>query len=135
MALSLLRCLSSRLKRNPSPPGATLWLWRTKRTASGTLLPGKIGLFISFSIAVYAFYSISVPVLQDIVASQAEPSQKNLVMGFYNATKSLGSIIGSLLAGFLYGFHVKLPFMMVVVIYGAALVVAVIGLGYSRKET
>ena len=69
-----------------------------------------------------------------MAAEQADPAQKNLVMGFYNATKSLGSIIGSLMAGFLYGFHAKLPFLMVVIIYGAALLVAAASLIYSRKE-
>ena len=76
------------------------------------------------SVFVYAGYSVSLPVLQHMVAVQADPAQKNLVMGFYNATKSLGSIIGSLMAGFLYGIHVKLPFLVVAVIYGAAVIVA-----------
>lgn len=129
----------------------TLCLWIIRRTnvrksmvvlaafctaaSVGAFLIPQIGIYIACSVLVYAGYSVSLPVLQHMAAEQADPAQKNLVMGFYNATKSLGSIIGSLLAGFLYGFHVKLPFMMVVVIYGAALVVAVIGLGYSRKET
>lgn len=38
-------------------------------------------------------------------------------MGFYNATKSLGSTIGSLLEGFLYAIHVKLPFVLIAVVY------------------
>ena len=58
-----------------------------------------------------------------------------LVMGFYNATKSLGSVIGSIMAGFLYGLHVKLPFFVVVFAYGISIMMAV---GYpiceKRKE-
>ena len=99
--------------------------------AAGTLLPGSIGLFISFSIGLYACYSISIPVLQDIVASQAEPGQKNLVMGFYNATKSLGSIAGSLMAGFLYGIHVRLPFFCIALVYGLSVAAA---LGYLKLQ-
>ena len=100
----------------------------------GALLIPQIGIYIACSVLVYAGYSVSLPVLQHMAAEQADPAQKNLVMGFYNATKSLGSIIGSLMAGFLYGFHAKLPFLMVVAIYGAALVVAVGCLLHNRKE-
>ena len=90
----------------------------------GTLLIPEIRTFIFCSILVYAGYSVSLPLVQHMVAQQADPAQKNLVMGFYNATKSFGSIIGSLTAGFLYGVHVKLPFLVVAVTYGAALAAA-----------
>lgn len=86
--------------------------------AIGTIISPNIGLFITFSILVYAGYSISLPVLQNIVAMNADVKQKNLVMGFYNATKSLGSIAGSLTAGFIYSMDVKLPFVCTAVIYG-----------------
>lgn len=97
--------------------------------AAGALLAPGIGLFIGFSILVYAAYSVSLPVLQNIVASRADPAQKNLVMGFYNATKSLGSIAGSLTAGFIYSVHVKLPFACTAAIYGLSLIAAI---GYLR---
>ena len=98
--------------------------------ALGTLLTPKIWLFILLSVFVYAGYSVSLPVLQNMVAVQADPAQKNLVMGFYNATKSLGSIIGSLSAGFLYAVHTKLPFGVVVAAYGCSLLAA---LGYLMR--
>ena len=59
-----------------------------------------------------------------MVAEQADPARKNLVMGFYNATKSLGGIIGSLMAGFLYELQVKLPFAVVAVAYGVSILAA-----------
>ena len=77
---------------------------------------------------------MSLPVLQHMVAVRADPVQKNLVMGFYNATKSLGSIIGSLMAGFLYAVHIKLPFIVVVVAYGLSLLAAIAYLLKSRKR-
>ena len=100
-------------------------------SAAGALLAPKIGLFIAFSILVYAGYAISLPVLQNIVAAQADPARKNLVMGFYNATKSLGSIAGSLTAGFIYAAGAKLPFACTAVIYGLAMVA---GIAYLRKK-
>lgn len=100
----------------------------------GTLIVPNISLFIGCSVLVYAGYSVSLPVLQHLAAIQADPAQKNLVMGFYNATKSLGSIIGSLLAGFLYSAHVKLPFLVVTVVYGFSIVSAIGYLMQCRKN-
>lgn len=121
----------------------TLCLWIIRRTNSdrsmvflvsactaaavGTVLAPRAALLIASAIVLYAGYSVSVPVLQNMVASRADPSQKNLVMGFYNATKSLGSIIGSLMAGFLYAIHVKLPFVCIAAVYALAVLCA---LGY-----
>lgn len=86
--------------------------------AIGTILSPSIGIFITFSILVYAGYSISLPVLQNIVAMRADVKHKNLVMGFYNATKSLGSIVGSLTAGFIYSLDAKMPFIITAIVYG-----------------
>ena len=101
----------------------------------GTVIAPNIGLFIGFSILVYAGYSISLPVLQNIVAKQANIHQKNLVMGFYNATKSLGSIVGSLTAGFIYSVNVKLPFILTAVVYGISIVISIIYLNLKKVET
>lgn len=102
--------------------------------AVGTVVTPRIGLFIVLSVFVYAGYSVSLPVLQHMVAVQADPARKNLVMGFYNATKSLGSIIGSLMAGFLYAVHTKLPFAVVAVAYGCSLLAAVGYLFRTKKK-
>ena len=104
-------------------------------SAIGTLISPNIGLFIAFSVLVYAGYSVSLPVLQDMVAKMADPKQKNLVMGFYNATKSLGSIAGSLTAGFIYSVHVKLPFACTAVIYGVGVLAALGYMLYGKKKT
>ena len=101
--------------------------------AVGTLVFPQLGMFLFCSVLVYAGYSVSLPVLQNMVSRQAEPDQKNLVMGFYNATKSLGSIIGSLMAGFLYSVHTRLPFGVVAAVYGVSIVLAVGYLLRSRK--
>lgn len=94
----------------------------------------KISTFILFSILVYATYSVCVPVLQNMIAELADIKQKNLVMGFYNATKSLGSIIGSLTAGFIYSTNVKLPFIITFIIYALAFVFALYYLRLSTKK-
>jgi len=100
----------------------------------GTLVLPQIKPYIACSVLVYAGYSVSLPVLQHMVAERADPEQKNLVMGFYNATKSLGSIIGSLVAGFLYGVHTKLPFLVMAVAYGASFLTAAGYLLWSNRR-
>lgn len=102
--------------------------------ALGTVISGNIGIFIGFSVVVYAGYSVSVPVLQSMIANQADTRQKNLVMGFFNATKSLGSIAGSMTAGFIYSVHVKFPFVCTFVIYGLGVAVAAAYACYKGKK-
>lgn len=102
--------------------------------AVGTVVCPEIRSYIACSIALYAGYSVSLPVLQNMVATQADPAQKNLVMGFYNATKSLGSILGSLMAGFAYTVHAKLPFVIVVAAYAMGIAAAVGYLALGRKQ-
>lgn len=122
-----------------------LWIIRKTNTSrSMVVLTGLCALaalgtvvsagpaFILFGVLLYASYSISLPVLQDIIAHQADPEQKNLVMGFYNASKSLGSIVGSLSVGFLYTAHVRLPFLCMAVVYSLAIAAA---LGYALYAT
>lgn len=92
--------------------------------AFGALLAPEIRMYIACSVLVYAGYSVSIPVLQHMVAQWADPVQKNLVMGFYNATKSLGSIIGSLMSGFLYAVHIRLPFLVVALAYSVSILAA-----------
>lgn len=102
--------------------------------ALGTVISANAGLFTGFAVLVYAGYSVSVPVLQNTVANQADVSQRNLVMGFFNATKSLGSIAGSMTAGFIYSIHVKLPFVCTFVIYGLGMAAAAGYLRYTQRR-
>ena len=123
-------CLWIIRKTNTKVSLAVLMGLCTLATA-GTLVSTEMGLFIGLSVFVYAGYSVSLPVLQHMVAVQAEPEQKNLVMGFYNAIKSLGSVVGSLMASFLYAVQIKLPFVVVAVAYGVSCLAAV---GYLLKK-
>ena len=129
----------------------TLCLWIIRRTnvrrsmvamalfctvaAVGALVIPEIRIYIGCSVLVYAGYSVSLPLLQHMAAEEADPARKNLVMGFYNATKSLGSIIGSLMAGFLYSIHAKLPFLVVAITYAAALAAATAYLFWGKRRT
>ena len=103
-------------------------------SALGALLIPGICAFIACAVLVYAAYSVSLPVLQNMVAAQADPARKNLVMGFYNATRSLGSIAGSLIAGFIYSVDVKLPFACTAIIYALSLTAAIFYAVKAKKQ-
>jgi len=102
--------------------------------ALGITLFENMAIFMALGVLVYAGYSVSLPVIQNMVASQADPAQKNLVMGFYNATKSLGSIAGSFIAGGIYAVNAKLPFGITFIIYACGVVAAFGYMVYSKKR-
>lgn len=67
--------------------------------------------FILVNILFFALNAIYIPLLQDMCASAAKEEDSNMVMGFYNAMKSLGMIAGALFAGFIYAAGPKLSFL------------------------
>ena len=87
--------------------------------------------FIIVFVIFYAFNSISVPLIHNLVASGGPEEQNSLIMGFCNSIKSLGGIIGALFAGLLYTMNPKLPFMFGFASFVAAAVLAVI---YKKAE-
>lgn len=92
----------------------------------GVLISPQIAPFLLCNVLFFAFNSVSIPLLQDMVSRRAADSDSNLVMGFYNSMRSLGMVIGSLSAGFLYGVGAKLSFtiacaaFVLSVLFGAA---------------
>lgn len=73
------------------------------------LLVKQLTLFFVISILFYAFNAIYIPLLQNCV-SKDTTKNSNLVMGFYNAVRSLGMIGGALIAGGIYALSPILPF-------------------------
>ncbi len=69
--------------------------------------------FIIFNVILFAVNAISVPVMQKILTDNTRKYDSNLVMGFYNAMKSFGGIIGAFASGALYSENAIFPFMLV----------------------
>lgn len=90
------------------------------------IFAGDVTLFMLLNVVFFAFNAVAEPVVQDVIASGAEKEQGNMVMAFYNAIKSLGGIVGSLTAGFIYGLGPKLAFVFACAAYGLAAVMALI---------
>ncbi len=107
---------------------ATICMWIIKKTNVRRSIVLVLGLgavaitgvvfadstlpFMGISVLFYAIYAVSLPLLQDLVARRAaHTTDSNLIMGFFNSTRSLGGIVGSLCAGFLYSSSPKSPFV------------------------
>ena len=122
-----------------------IWIIRHARVkrATGLILAGcaasigmivaadHIYLFFILCIIFYSFNASYIPLLQDCAARGVAGSNGNAIMGFYNATKSLGMICGALIAGFIYNYGSKYPFLLAGVCFAAA---AVIMLAGSKKS-
>ncbi|NCC55732.1 MAG: MFS transporter, partial [Erysipelotrichia bacterium] len=77
----------------------------------GVSLLDAILPFIIMNIMFFAINAIYIPLLQDMCASRSSHKDSDMVMGFYNAMKSLGMISGALFAGFIYSYGAKLAFI------------------------
>lgn len=80
----------------------------------------SVPLFLVVCFIYYSFHSLIVPLLQDSAAHEANYQNRNLVMGLYNAVRSLGMIGGALSAGFFYQTHAMLPFALAVLCFALA---------------
>lgn len=80
-------------------------------TMIGVLATNNIFIFIIMNVIFFALNAIIIPITQDLVACRSNENNSSIVMGFYNAIKSLGGIIGALMAGFFYTFNPRLPFI------------------------
>ncbi|MDR0897578.1 MAG: MFS transporter [Oscillospiraceae bacterium] len=81
-------------------------------TACITVVPflREAAPFLAVNVVFYALSAISIPLTQSMVAATPD-ADKNLVMGFYNAMKSFGGILGALIAGFTYVVSPLTPFV------------------------
>ncbi|WP_458863562.1 MFS transporter [Acidaminobacterium chupaoyuni] len=87
--------------------------------------------FLIINIVYYAFNAVAIPLLQALVAEKAQGKESNVIMGFYNATKSLGGIIGSLVAGLIYAKGAKYSFIFAAVVFVIATCCSAL---YYKKE-
>ena len=87
--------------------------------------------FVITTVLFFAFSSVSIPMLQNIVATHGSGEKAGMVMGFYNSMKYLGGVIGALASGLLYDINPQFPFVMSSIAFGVAAVLSVI---CYRKE-
>lgn len=94
----------------------------------------SVAPFLTINVLFYAFSSICLPLLQDAAADNAEGKNSNLIIGFFNAMKSLGGIVGALAAGLLYVVNPIYPFVCTALAFGIGTVTAGLYFRKSRME-
>ena len=124
-----------------------MWILRRKRispyiagvmgvctaTMIGVIFIESIVPFILVNVLFFAFYYISIPLMQNRAAVLGEGENSNLVMGSFNATKAFGSIFGAALAGFLYEWNPKAPFIFGFIAFAMAAAMAVLMIKTEKK--
>lgn len=91
----------------------------------------RLGIFITICIVFFAFNAVYIPLLQDCVARETK-QHSNLVMGFYNAVRSMGMIGGALTAGMIYSYDAKLPFLFACICFVSAAIM--LGMAALKKR-
>ena len=85
--------------------------------------------------AMFVLYSIlgimAIPMAQNITAEHATPETSNSLMGFFQATRSFGSIIGSFAEARLYTINIHFPFISATIMIAAGTLLSV---GYSMAH-
>jgi len=98
------------LKKRRIAPALTFVMGGCCGAMIGVIFFQSLIPFILVNVIFFAFYFVSLPLMQNMAASLGRGPHSNLVMGAFNAVKSFGSIFGSALAGFFYELHPRLPF-------------------------
>lgn len=95
-----------------------------------------LGLFLAAAMLFFGCAAVFQPLLQEQVAarSRALSEGSGVVMGFYNAVKSLGMIAGALTAGFLYGLSPDFPFFLAALFFALACLLALLYNRLHRRE-
>lgn len=95
----------------------------------------QIVLFFVVCVVFYSFNAAYIPLLQACTARGAAEGNGNAVMGFYNATKSLGMIGGALIAGMIYQFGSDYPFILAGLCFGVgAVILSISDAGRKNKQ-
>lgn len=90
----------------------------------GVILLTALVPFVAANVLYFAFFAVSVPITQSLVANMGKGKDSNLVMGYFNGLKALGGIFGALSAGLLYTVNPKWPFMLGVAAFATATIVS-----------
>lgn len=90
----------------------------------------NIPVFIAVSVLFFIFNVMYLPIQQSLVA---RGDASGVLYGAYNATRSLGMVIGSLFAGFAYGANPQLPFFGAAAVFLLAALLFYVNLKQYKK--
>ena len=82
--------------------------------------------FIAINVVFFGFNAVYLPLLQDTLTRIAGERDHGLFAGVFNAVRSVGSVGGSLVAGFTYAISSRLPFVVTASLFTLAVICAVV---------
>ena len=88
----------------------------------GVIFAPEMWSFLGISVVLFAVYSVSIPLTQNMVADRAGKGDRSLIMGFYQAIRAVGGMFGSLMAGFLYDIDPMVPFIFAAAGFGISVI-------------
>ncbi len=100
----------------------------------GVIIAPDIWSFLGISVIQFAAYSISIPLVQNMVADRAGKGNSSIIMGFYQAIRAIGGMFGALLAGFLYDVDPKVPFIFAAAAFGISVIGEMMYYRAAKKE-
>lgn len=83
-------------------------------------------LLVGSVLVFFALYAIYIPMQQALIGEMGDQVSNGVLAGLFNSSKSLGMILGPLLAGLLYPVHSRLPFLLAALAYLAATILGAI---------
>ncbi len=82
-------------------------------------------LFTIQNLIIYGLIALYTPVIQAVL-SQIKSKSDGVLVGLFNSIKALGSVIGSLSAGFIYGLNSLFPFIVALLVFLVASLMSII---------
>ena len=83
---------------------------------AATLLATTMPVYLGLNIVFYIFNSMYLPLMQAL-AIEGDPTGHGMVSGLFQSFKSLGAMVGALVAGFIYEASPLAPFVMAAVAF------------------
>lgn len=98
---------------------------------AATLLATTMPVYLGLNIVFYIFNSMYLPLMQAL-AIEGDPTGHGMVSGLFQSFKSLGAMVGALVAGFIYEASPLAPFVMAAVAFAGGAVAVWIARGVAR---
>lgn len=98
---------------------------------AATLFASTMPVYLGLNVVFYIFNSMYLPLMQAL-AIEGDPTGHGMVSGLFQSFKSLGAMVGALVAGFIYEANPLAPFVMAAVAFAGGAVAVWIARGVAR---
>lgn len=100
---------------------------------AATLLATTMPVYLGLNIVFYIFNSMYLPLMQAL-AIEGDPTGHGMVSGLFQSFKSLGAMVGALVAGFIYEASPLAPFVMAAVAFAGGAAAVWVARGVARRR-